>query len=307
MTTDSKNPRHVRAAGGFRVCSSEEEHPVPTPAPAQDQVPSVLEAALEYGAALGWEVFPARFKKTKEGKWQKFSWKSAKSSNGCNWGKTTNPDEICKDFAKRNRTAVGIATGIGSGIFVIETDTVEGGHDHDGSVALRELEAKYGKLPDTREAISPTGSRHRYYTHPGNGTWITSRAIAPGVDVKGDGGMVIAPPSVRPDVGAYRWLNALAIADLPAAWLELLIEKPKAKASFPSNLPPPDIKEVRAAVLAIKNGSRDKWVTVGLALYEVTDGSAEGLAIFHAFRNGGTGTAPKTRIGFGVPRISQPA
>ena len=75
-------------------------------------------------------------------------------------------------------------------------------------------------------AESPSGSVHRYYRHPGNGIRITSRsgALARGVDVKGDGGMVIAPPSKRGD-GHYRWLNNLPIADTPDWLLELLIAK----------------------------------------------------------------------------------
>ena len=50
-------------------------------------------------------------------------------------------------------------------------------------------------------AISPSGSKHHYFKHPGNGIKVISRGLPgyPGVDIKGDGGMVIAPPSVRGD------------------------------------------------------------------------------------------------------------
>src|SRR5262249_43705603 len=51
--------------------------------------------------------------------------------------------------------------------------------------------------------------------------------LAPGVDVRGDGGMIVAPPSKRRD-GQYRWLNKHTIAQ-PPKWLLELVSKPKAK------------------------------------------------------------------------------
>jgi hypothetical protein len=73
----------------------------------------------------------------------------------------------------------------------------------DGLAGLEALQAEHGPLPDTLMAESPSGSVHRYYRHPGQYITSTSSKIAPGVDIKGDGGMVIAPPSKRED-GTYR-------------------------------------------------------------------------------------------------------
>jgi hypothetical protein len=75
------------------------------------------------------------------------------------------------------------------------------------------LEAKHGSLPATLEAESPSGSIHRYYKHPGFKIKNSGSGIAPGVDVRGDGGQVVAPPSVKPGKGAYKWRNDLPIAD----------------------------------------------------------------------------------------------
>src|SRR3954451_5761968 len=74
-------------------------------------------AALEY-AALGWEVFPAP-PGTKQ------SYKSEKHS-GTKWGKTTDPEEIRRDFWKWPDANVAIVTGVTSGIFVLEGDTLVG-------------------------------------------------------------------------------------------------------------------------------------------------------------------------------------
>jgi hypothetical protein len=93
---------------------------------------------------------------------------------------------------------------------------------------LAQLEAKHGALPQTRMASSPSGSIHRYFRHTGLGTKIktTASVIGDGIDVRGDGGMVIAPPSVNLDGRRYRWINKLPIAAMPAWLIELTREKP---------------------------------------------------------------------------------
>jgi hypothetical protein len=170
----------------------------------------VLEAALGY-AERGWFVFPAP-------PGEKKSHKSAEHSDGRKWGKTLDPAEIKRDWKRWPDADVGIATGPESGFFVVEVDTKEG-HDVDGMASLAELERRHGPLPKTLMAESPSGSLHFYFKWPSNGTVITNSAskIAPGIDVRGEGGMVIAPPSVR-NGKSYRWLNDLPVADAPE-WL----------------------------------------------------------------------------------------
>ncbi|XIA67813.1 bifunctional DNA primase/polymerase [Bradyrhizobium sp. TZ2] len=85
-----------------------------------------------------------------------------------------------------------MVTGEVSGIFVVECDT-KTGHDVDGASNLAEWEKLNGALPATLMAESPSGSVHRYFKHPGKKVWSSSNNIAPGVDCKGDGGMVVAP------------------------------------------------------------------------------------------------------------------
>src|SRR6516164_3523388 len=74
-------------------------------------------------------------------------------------------------------------------------------------------------------AESPSGSRHRCFKWP-DAVAITNStsSIGPGIDVRGEGGMVIAPPSVRDD-GAYRWLNDNPIADAPQWLIDLAVGK----------------------------------------------------------------------------------
>ena len=181
----------------------------------------LLAAALAY-AARGLAVFPVPPDSKK-------SYKSAEHSGGRKWGATCDLAEVRHDFSRWPNARIGIPTGAVNRIVVVDVDTVEG-HGIDGSIALRELEAKHGSLPQTRQAISPTGSVHHYLKHPGEGIRIKGSAseLGAGIDIRGDGNMTVAPPSINADGRAYRWLNKLLpIADMPAWLIELTREKPR--------------------------------------------------------------------------------
>ena len=116
------------------------------------------------------------------------SHKSAARSDGRKWGQTRDADEIRHDFRRWPDANVGVVCGAVSGIFVIEAETTEG-HDVDGIASLAALEREHDPLPATRQAESPSGSIHHYFKHPGFKIKNSASEIAPGVDVRGDGGM----------------------------------------------------------------------------------------------------------------------
>jgi putative DNA primase/helicase len=236
------------------------------------------EAAVLYAESLGWHVFPAKFK---DGK--KYSHKSADHSGGMNWGMTKDLDQVRKDF-KRWPTCVGVPTGAVNGIIVVEVDTLRGGHKHDGVASMLHLQTENGPLPDTLMAESPSGSVHRYYKHPGGRVGSSASKLAPGIDVKGDGGMVVAPPSVRPDGAAYRWLNwGTPIADAPTWLVDAVLDEARTSSAGVSNAEPPEDDEIAAAAAVIPNDDVDweQWNRFAMALYAATDGSDEGLEILH--------------------------
>jgi putative DNA primase/helicase len=175
---------------------------------------TILTAALDY-AASGLAIFPAPPDCKK-------SFKCAEHSNGRAWGMTTDAAEITADFTRWPDARIGLPTGAINGIVVLDIDTVAG-HGVDGAATLAGLEAKYSPLPDTLQAISPSGSVHQYIRHPGDGVKIrnSTSEIGAGIDVRGDGGMVIAPPSP-----GYRWLNQSPIAPMPDWLIEITREKP---------------------------------------------------------------------------------
>jgi hypothetical protein len=234
---------------------------------------SVLAAALSY-VEFGWFVFPAP-------PGEKKSFKSAEHSNGARWGMTRDTQELKRDWAHWPDANVGIVTGPESGIFVVECDTPTG-HNVDGWRSMAALEAANGTLPPTRMAESPSGSLHYYFRYPVGITVRNSASqLGSGIDVRGVGGMVIAPPSQRAD-GQYKWLNELPPADAPP-WLLELVREPEREEYVGSDLPAPDDEMIAAALAVVGNPDLDweQWNRVAMALFAATEGSAAGLAMFH--------------------------
>ena len=232
--------------------------------------PHALAHALAY-VAKGWHVFPAPTGEKK-------SHKSAKFSGGRPWGATTDAEEVRRDFRHWPEANVGIVTGPKSGFFVVECDTPEG-HDVDGIASLAMVVAKYGALPDTLMAESPSGSLHHYFRYPDHVRIVNSASkIAPGIDVRGDGGMVVAPPSVKPDVGSYRWINNNAIADAPD-WLNTLCQEELTNRSQEQGQSQTlDHAEVAAALAVIPSDGEPVWFEIGCALAK--EFGDVGLSIF---------------------------
>lgn len=173
------------------------------------------EAALCY-AANGWFIFPVP-PETKR------SYKSADHCGGRRWGYTNDQDEVRRDWERWPNAGIGLPTGKINGVVVIDVDTPQG-HGVDGPASLRQLEAKYGPLPETRQTVSPSGSVHYWFNYPDVKIKSASK-IGAGIDVQSDGRMVVVPPTLRNGV-PYRWLNEAAIADMPAWLVKLTKERP---------------------------------------------------------------------------------
>lgn len=114
---------------------------------------------------------------------------------------------------------VGIATGKASGIWVLDVD------DRD---ALYELEQQHGELPATLTSITGSGGEHQLYLWPTDGRIITNSAssVLDGIDVRGEGGQIVAPPTVHPNGNPYEWdeqCNTIAAA--PEWLLDIVCHK----------------------------------------------------------------------------------
>lgn len=101
---------------------------------------------------------------------------------------------------------LGFRTGAKSGLVVIDDDQPrEGGGD-------------YTPPPTALVAESPTGGRHYYYRAPDPCPGNSASKLAPHVDVRGEGGQVVVPPSVHPlKRRSYRWVSTGEPGVFPAA------------------------------------------------------------------------------------------
>ncbi len=103
---------------------------------------------------------------------------------------TSDPDAVARLFAG-GPWNIGIATG--HGLVVVDIDVK---HGVDGFASLKTLEAKLGKLPITRTVRTPSGGLHIYLrVSAAQRVPNSSGKLGPGIDVRGDGGYVLAPGS----------------------------------------------------------------------------------------------------------------
>jgi hypothetical protein len=108
---------------------------------------------------------------------------------------------------------VAVATGTVSKVFVLDVDGL------DARASLRKLEEQHGSIPATVESITPRGS-HLFFKCENGSIRNSAGAIAPGIDIRGDCGYVILPPSIHPSGRPYVWSvdSADHFAEAPA-WL----------------------------------------------------------------------------------------
>jgi putative DNA primase/helicase len=117
---------------------------------------------------------------------------------------------------------IGVATGAASGLAVLDVDPRNGGNE-----SLQALTSQHGPLPATPTVWTGGGGFHYYFTVP-QGVSIRTRKVAPGVELKAEGGYVVAPPSAHPSGRPYRWLPGHSPKDLkPAPIPDWLLETPQ--------------------------------------------------------------------------------
>ncbi len=137
---------------------------------------------------------------------------------------TTDRDAIGRWWKENPQANIAMPTGAVSGLFVLDIDPRNGGQE-----GLADLVGRYGRIPETAESITGDGGRHLFIKHPGGHVPSSSGALAEGVDVKGDGGYVVMPPSVHPNGNSYTWELSGDIAEVPPAgppsWLVELVGK----------------------------------------------------------------------------------
>jgi hypothetical protein len=127
------------------------------------------------------------------------------------WDATTDPRVIERWWKRWPSANVGVPTGKKSGVVVLDVDVDDGGLE-----SLAKLERAGAPAPKTARASTGGGGIHVFFRSP-RGTQIRNSAglLGPGLDVRGEGGYVVVPPSRTED--SYKWVDTSPLAE--ASWL----------------------------------------------------------------------------------------
>lgn len=144
---------------------------------------------------------------------------------------SSDPEILKRYFPGIGAQNIGIATGAVSGIFGLDIDK-----KYDGEKSLQELEEKYGQLPNTMWWKTGGGGKHMLFRHSGKPISNSAGVLGRGIDVRGDGGMLVAPPSLHASGARYAFPSKkgmrAAIAPPPPWLLSLLEQKRDAQAAM---------------------------------------------------------------------------
>lgn len=178
----------------------------------------MMETALRYRDERGWCPIPVGRDKKPLGKWAPFQKRQP-----------TN-DEIKAGFSRSPQPNIGVVCGVVSNLVVLDIDGEEG---------FRSLREKGLEIPKTLSVKTGRG-KHYYFLHPGVPTCNFAKGKSgfplPGVDFRGDGGYVVAPPSLHASGVQYEFEENIPPAPLPA-WLREMVVKggpPSSKDHQPS-------------------------------------------------------------------------
>lgn len=184
-----------------------------------------LEAALWYCTSMQWPVMPVDREGSKK---PCVKWKPYQTER-------PTPEIIEQWWSKFPAANVGLITGELAGCFVVETDSPE------ASAWLLDQNLPPGPVAESSQEFK----RHYYFRHPGFRVANSQSQIAPNIDVRGDGGYVVVPPSVHHTGVIYQWIVSPEDVELPDApgWLlDAIVQRsePPANAQRPSPIRPDD-------------------------------------------------------------------
>jgi Bifunctional DNA primase/polymerase, N-terminal/Primase C terminal 1 (PriCT-1) len=190
----------------------------------------LLAAATDY-AKRQWPVFPLHYIVTRQGRLvctcgnpqckSERKHPYARCAPHGHKDATTNIAAIERWWGAGVPYNIGLKTGAESGFFVLDVDP-----RHNGDRTLSEVEQRFGPLPITPRFMTGGGGDHHLFRHPGF-VIPTKAGIGDGLDIRGDGGYIAAPPSLhvsgrRYAVSVDHHPDDIGIAPAPTWLLELL-------------------------------------------------------------------------------------
>ena len=196
---------------------------------------AVIEAALDY-ARRGWHIFPCHpeTKAPLVGADKDESGKPIPKSGGL-YKATTDESQIRSWWRQWRGAMIGVRMGSTSGVWAIDPDAPKEAGSPDGRTAWAALVAQHGRI-NTHTHLTPGGGQHLLFK------WNAARPVSnregllekTGINVRGEGGYLIAPPSRRADGKSYEIaepLDFFSFAEAPDWLYDLLLAKPAASTS----------------------------------------------------------------------------
>jgi putative DNA primase/helicase len=208
----------------------------------------MLDAARAY-AERGWAVFPCQPKS-----------KQPLTAHGFK-DASTDLKQIRAWWTDCPEANVAIATGAVSSITVFDVD-IKPWKDVHGDQSLLALLAEYGALPSTLYQRTWSGGLQYIFAHAPGVRNSTSK-VGPHLDIRGDGGYVIVPPSIVEEddrFGVYAWQNDAEVAPMPDWLLERVKSAGAEAAAAGSPLLPQTANLLRwpnSLLGGVEEGSRD--------------------------------------------------
>lgn len=202
----------------------------------------VLAAALDY-AASGWPVLPCN-PATKAPLLPKETQPGAK--NGGLYLASTDAEKIRSWWRRWPKAMIGVPTGAASGTCVIDLDP----RVHEADAMLAGIESWLGAPVEAAVSRTQSGGLHLIFARPdekiGNRTALFQRIpnapeeIRLHVDVRGDGGYIIVPPSVMTQGTFYEWVKPPGgpLPPLPGRLLDAMAKRLDVRAAPAGETPP---------------------------------------------------------------------
>lgn len=153
----------------------------------------MLKAALEY-LERGWSVIPV----VPQGKRPAIPWTAYQN-------RLPTEDEVRRWWAEIPNANVGIVTGKVSGIVVVDIDTYRGG----------DVQKVFQKYPTSLVAKTGSGGYHLVFKYPSDQSYVPNQVGEDGVDIRADGGLIVAAPSVHASGNLYEWYSDGEPGDTP--------------------------------------------------------------------------------------------
>ncbi len=141
---------------------------------------------------------------------------------------TTDPAKINAFWNANPGASIGMATGKESGAFVLDVDSL---------AALEELEEEHGRLPETLTVRTPSGGLHAYFEYV-EGITNSPGGLPKGLDIRGQGGYVLVPPSP-----GYMVKDKAPIAEAPGWLLDRIRSRHRGEEGGQSRRPRVEVPE----------------------------------------------------------------